>query len=313
MKISKISSIPYFVVLLFVAATLWTGCDENAFQKDIEIDIPDHSPKLAVSSHLTQGASKILVYVNSSLGVLSSEELQGLKDATVTIEVNGATRTLPYLYDPLSSFAYPEGTYGVTGLDADELPLGNYELNISVPGFDAISAQQTMPNTVKLTDAEYLENGSNPGEEGQMIFEFNDPSGDENYYAFDATFFTRTTSGSTYTQKGRFFLEDEELEGEFTAIGPIVSDQTFDGQLKRFSFNVFEEFAGFGEDIEERYVLVMLRSISEDKFRFFRSLVNYDNSVDNPFAEPVIIHDNINGGYGVFTAETRDTIKLILE
>ncbi|MFK8101348.1 MAG: DUF4249 domain-containing protein [Saprospiraceae bacterium] len=312
MKISRISSISYFVVLLLASVTLWVGCDPNSFQKDIEVDIPDHSPQLAVSSHLTQGAASVLVYVNSSLGVLSSENLEGLKDAMVTLEINGETRTLPYLYDPISSFAYPEGTYGITGLDAEELASGNYELKISAPGFDAISAQQTMSKAVKLTNAEYLANDSNEGE-GLMTFEFTDPSGDENYYAFDAVFYTRTSDGATYNQKAIFDVDEETLEGEFTAIGPIVADQTFDGQSNRITFNTFGEYAGWGQDIEERYVLVILRSISEDKFRFFRSLERYENSVDNPFAEPVIIHDNINSGYGVFTTETRDTIKIILE
>ncbi len=59
-------------------------------------------------------------------------------------------------------------------------------------------------------------------------------------------------------------------------------------------------------------IWLTLSSVSADRYLFEQSYSIYQNAQNNPFAEPVILHNNIKNGFGIFTtaAETTYTFKL---
>ena len=55
-----------------------------------------------------------------------------------------------------------------------------------------------------------------------------------------------------------------------------------------------------------------LSSISRDNYLFIKSEAASREARDNPFAEPVIVHNNIENGIGIFRARNTTTFRIDL-
>jgi hypothetical protein len=56
--------------------------------------------------------------------------------------------------------------------------------------------------------------------------------------------------------------------------------------------------------------VVHLVHISREKYVYLRSLYQYQNADGNPFAEPVTVQGNFEGGVGLFSLESLDTVHV---
>ena len=85
-----------------------------------------------------------------------------------------------------------------------------------------------------------------------------------------------------------------------------LTDASFDGEkyTTRISVQLIE--AGWytiedATNLAPVKISVHLSSISKDRYLFEKTLFTYRENEDNPFAEPVVVHENIEGGSGIFT------------
>jgi hypothetical protein len=88
--------------------------------------------------------------------------------------------------------------------------------------------------------------------------------------------------------------------------GSKISDKTFNITLStQFSdtYCVYDFFKAFR---------VKLLSIPEELYLFEKSLYTYDQTVDDPFSEPVYLNGNIKGGNGVFAICRSSTLSINL-
>ena len=213
MKI-RISILVVFIVFIF------TACSEDFFEQTVSIDLTEHTPRLAVTARFAAGDTTLRVYLTHTLGVLENRDPDTIPDATVELFKNGQS---------MAVFLYEEGIiYEALLPEPLSATPAEYRLRVSAPGFDAVDAVQIMPAMVPILSATYEVEGAvnSDGEKvDELTVEFQDPAGEENYYAIDARLFFE---GGTYQYY--VYLENldplaEDLGGE-----PVIKDSSFDGE-----------------------------------------------------------------------------------
>ena len=92
-----------------------------------------------------------------------------------------------------------------------------------------------------------------------------------------------------------------------------MKDVNFNGRQKQLKVSVasymLNDIKYSSRPPSRPYVKVY--QVTEEYFKYIKSLSAYQNSSDNPFAEPVNVYTNIANGYGIFSANTVavDTIR----
>jgi hypothetical protein len=286
-----IMQLRHIPLLLLLAAT--TGCSDF-FNQVVEIDIPEHEPSLAVSGHFRAQDSTLTVYVSRSVGILDPVAFD-------TIAIEGASVTVLRDGQPWQTF--PDMGSGYYRLNLGG-PLGDspatYSLRVSAPGYADATAEQTMPARVDITTTEYQpEGGVNPDgfKTNTLTVEFQDPAGEENYYLLEAFVTVPDTFAPSGSYDYNLYLATEDALAEEHNGGLLFRDGPIDGKvyaLKTYFLDNVHQIPG-------ATVTVRLFSISRDRYLFLRTLDLYYNAQDNPFAEPVVVHDNIEDGVGIFT------------
>ncbi|GIV31104.1 MAG: hypothetical protein KatS3mg029_0455 [Saprospiraceae bacterium] len=278
--------------ILFGFVLAFCSCGgENFFEATVPIDVPPHEPRLAVTAHLAAGDSTLRIFVSHSVGILDNEDPQPVRNASVSIARNGqflgfATLELNDLY--------------LLHLD-QPLPANpdSYSLLVAAPGYDSVSALQIMPTPIPI-DSAWFEIDGAIDTDGEKVDElgvaFYDPAAEENFYAIEAW----VVFDDKYTEKLQLESLDPLTEEGLDAW--LLKDASFNG--KRYEWRL-KAYRFFNPDDNVK-LFVRLRSISNDLYLYLRSVELADLAEGNPFAEPVIIHNNILGGYGIFSLESSE-------
>ena len=270
------------------------SCQKDPFSQIVTIDIPEHKSALAVSASLEDGDSIIKVLVSQSLGIVDPNEHSYIEDAQVIITYEGEP-LVDLNFDPTT------GHYmGVLGAPL-EVQSGIYRLEASAPGFDKVWAEQQIDNEAELKDAsfEYLGTVSDEGKVHAIRVTIDDPPG-ENFYALD--FFIQTNGVLPETEDGfHLYVDSNDPVVEFGwEESTLMTDDAFEGKTYKILYYtpliVFEQI-----ELDGLEMLVKLKTLSPDKYYFERSRSIYTDAKDFPFTEPVVVHDNIEGGHGIFT------------
>ncbi|MCB9282899.1 MAG: DUF4249 domain-containing protein [Lewinellaceae bacterium] len=284
----------FLIFPFFLLLTLATGCGEGFFNQIVEIDIPEHEPVLAVSAHFKAQDSTLTVFVSHSAGILDPVILDTVVVSGAAIEVlrDGAPwQTVP---------SVAEGHYHQVLGEVIGSDLHTYTLKVSVPGYEPVEAYQTMPERVDILQAEYQAQGginSNGDKVNTLSVEFQDPAGADNYYLLEAFVHIQDTLQESFDYN--LYLDSEDVLVEYHNGGLLFKDGPINGKkytLKAYFPDNIHEFPGSA-------LTVRLHSISRDRYLFLRTLDLYDSAQDNPFAEPVVVHDNIENGVGIFMVE----------
>lgn len=102
-------------------------------------------------------------------------------------------------------------------------------------------------------------------------------------------------------------LEDDQLNFYGTFLGVDFSDQNFNGREVSIEVNfdpyTFTKMAN-SNYLANDYFYVKLSTLSEDWFVYHQSLDAFQSTRDNPLAQPVQIHSNIQNGIGIFAGSS---------
>ncbi|RME09348.1 MAG: DUF4249 domain-containing protein [Bacteroidetes bacterium] len=280
------------IFFLFLVAISFSACaGEDFFEATVDIETPPHKPALAVTANFAAGDTTLRIYLTHSLDILSQTDAEPIPDADVEIFKDG-TSLGKALY-------FSDKLYKLPLVQALPAEMATYELKISAPGFDPVQASQVMPPPVPIISATFEIDGAidDDGERvDELTIEFEDPAGVENYYSV----FAYVVFDDQYTEE--FSLGSLDPITEEGMDDYLLKDVTFDGKRYEWRLKAYRFF----ELTDDVKMYVVLRSITADQYFFSRSVsLSYDTD-DNPFAEPVIIHNNIEGGYGIFSLESRD-------
>ena len=204
------------------------------------------------------------------------------------------------------------------GFDPATITVADYVVEVNnVVGLEDIAATQTMPSTVPIDEAVFTEDGTVIEEFGfvetadEVLFEFNDPIDEENFYL--VKLFQVVINEPLTARSEKFISTITPLVEEFTfSSGLLLNDNSFNGKKFELSLGFFINKDHIFEEDEISHLEVELSNISRDHYLYLRSLDAFRNADGNPFAEPVIVHNNVENGIRIFRTRNTSTFRIDL-
>ena len=276
---------------LFISALIvFASCE-----KEIPLDVDEIAPRIVVNSIFSAGDT-IWLQLSESRDVIYDGDLPNLTTAEAKL--------LDENQNVLGTFTHQsEGSYYL----ADVYPEvgSSYGLSVSNSGFETVTATSKTPQIVEIisidtvTKSNYLE----------MDITFTDDGSQQNYYSvtiinFEAYFdeFGEIVEYWEYP----YICTDEiipvnggaDWDGEKCADEFYFTDETFNGTNYTFKAKTWKIASEEGEVAAG--VMVIVRSLSEDYFKYKLTYSKYLETQGSPFAEPVQVYSNIENGFGIF-------------
>jgi hypothetical protein len=297
------------IIYLFTIALLalsFASCDENSFSQVVTIDVPEHTPRPVLNLQVEAGQERELsLLVTNSKGILDPESTYDIPtDAEVVMYRNSDVfANLTFSEQTLRYEAFLENPFPNQGGDT-------YLIEANIPAFGLVQVSQTMPVKPKIEKATFEREGTI--DEGgfrvdELVVDIIDQEpGRTNYYGlrlFQVFYNIDSTTGDTLQiSKSRLFLDSNDpLLTYGASFDLIFNDEAFSAGAYQARCYTYFSFNQDNINLE-----VELYQLSEDAYLYDRSLEQYQNSIGNPFAEPVTVHSNIPGGYGIFSLINKD-------
>jgi hypothetical protein len=285
------------------------GCGDF-FDQVVEVKIPDHQPRLALTCRLSSADTETNAFLTSSLGILESETPDSIKEANIYFRLNGSDQfELDYAFE--GSFL-SIGNYRSDQNMSLAQPGDRVEVFAEASGFDPVSSEQVVPDIAPIIDVNFREgallvDGIRPH---QFEVSFNDPPGKQNYYllkviglekmdAFELKSIVRMQTEDPILNENTL---TDELQDQF-----VFDDRAFES--RKFVV-IFTSESLMQPSIGKKSFLIQLHALSKDSYLFEKTVVAYQRSKDNPFAEPVIVHSNINDGFGLFSFDVISSVEI---
>jgi len=291
--------------IYIIISFLLVSCGEDFFDSVTEVDIPEHEPQLVIKADFDPTYGKEYGYyakLTHTLGILDTTEYELVEDATVTLlEGDAVIATLE-----------PYGENGWYKSDSMNLLAGkNYTLKADSPTYGSAASTQKLPNSVPIITATYEADAAvdRYGDRGDEItIQFQDPVGERNYYAIGVLVTYPFVGEDTSFVIDRYWVYTSPVDPILEHLDQLyLNDASFDGDIytTRISMEeLMEEGNTFYEgakNLAATKITIQLTSISKDRYLFQKTLSAYQDNDGNPFAEPVVIHENVEGGSGIFS------------
>lgn len=276
--------IPWLKILVFLIVFSLISCD---ITKTVDYDIDYSTDKLAVTGFIGS-EYRAEVFVSTSHHPLEDEN-DTLNAAEVLLFEEG--KYVTNLTKNKESIYITEGFIPQKGRV--------YSLKVNVSGYPEVySEPEFVPNPVRIDSVNYFINLEN---ELYLSSYFIDPPG-QNYYflkiirSYNDTLVDKTDARTRLFNTG------------------VFSDKLFQSQMYNYERTVSLEAGRYnGENIHYNRIYIVLYSISESGYKFFKSLNEFDYTHGDMFTAPAEIYSNINYGYGIFAAYSTDTMKIKLD
>ena len=299
-------------ITFILSSFLLLSCGESFFDSIVEVEVPAHGSNLAITAHLSNLDEVSFIHVTRTIGILDNQDAPPVTDAKVELYSEGQ---LIQAYQYMELFEEPgqNGNSLIRDLYVAEAPKKleenkTYELRVSTPTYGEIIATQPLMTPTTVISGTYEENGisgifedfETTGDEDdraeEIAIKFQDKAGEKNYYAVQAIGFYGMSTPNGIEEYGEpFYLSPVDPTTEEGTNALILTDATFEG--KEYELKM----AAFGETEGLKRIEVILYTITEDRYLYETTLINYQENDGNPFAEPVIIHENVSSGNGIFT------------
>ncbi len=271
------------------------GC--NNFEQVVDIDIPEHKAAISLIADVSTLDTAVVVNVGRSASILNSpEELQ--LQQTPAIKFFHNNELLAEDFECQYDFC--------THLLDQPLPNSvgdSYRIEVSADSWETVSSTQELPAAPIIKETEFIPKGT-VDPEGYIANAWNlliqDPPNQENYYRIDiklklyeagfpdSTFYLIPAYPSSIDPVlSNIYLSD--------GAGMVCSDATFNGSEYWLRLYDYTEIYP-----EIHSVIFEVSSITKDAYLFYKSFSAYQDSQFNPFAEPVVVHENIENGHGIF-------------
>lgn len=335
------------VTLLSLTALVFSGCETI-----VDVDTPPHTPRLALNYTLSNQAPSAYnqefladraLFVSASQSVLEVKQLAGRGDATVEVLDESGQVVEKFRSNPKQTFInYISGetdslygnyvpTRGLVGV-----PGRTYTLRASAPGLEAVESTLTLPSPTVIETGSYSEQqvtqNGNTFKVGRLTCSILDNAATTDYYIAYARVLdrngnfcgtvqrdnNRSNGGGPNVNLGLFQLSNTNSNYHQYPF----SDVGVNGQRFTLSTDVSYFVRSYPVDPtnprspyitpEAAYIEIVVSCITADTYRFYQSRNRYNDTDDNPFAEPAPLFSNLRSGYGIFGGATDVTYRIPL-
>lgn len=254
----------------------------------VEVDVPFEAPAMTLNSVLNPD-SAFHVRLTLNRHILDDGLFQPVLGATV------------HVYEDEKLVTTLTGENGHYRSLYRPVPGKNYRIEASSPQHGAVSASCFIPTAIELENVIVTERMVDENARTYLQLQFNDPAGETNYYelvAYGTREYYDPTRDLVFTNTGQLALElvsgltafDEGL----TTSALRFSDDHFDGKEMNLVVRSFGALETWSE------LRIVLRSVSDAYYKYQSTLALQRSTADNPFAQPVNVFSNIQGGFGIF-------------
>lgn len=274
-----------------------TSC-EDFFETTLELDPPPFEKTLVIDLVAHAGLDTLELRISRNAGILENIDVEelGIADAEVVFSVNGNKISAQYFQDEFQN--QNRNNYRAvlsSPLKTDDVVL----IEVNHKDFEkATSLIRILPHT-EIFSAVFTEDGGldREGEEkSKVTIKLKDLPG-KNFYAVQilAPDWNDNLT-ATYVSS----LDPAVFESYEDDI-VLLTDDGYDGKEKTIDFQIYRLTK---ESVEGRIKLAWY-NISEDFYKYSRSLLAHKNTADNPFGTPVPVTTNIEGGTGIFAIHSQ--------
>ena len=286
--IAQLYSVPLRALFTFFCTgmVLLSACVEEVDPKNLALA----EKKVVINSLISPGDDFVKVEVSYSTPILGERlNSQGgdsdiIKDAQV--KLSDGSQEMILSYDPMSEV--------YTNFDPDILirPGKQYFLEVTV-GSTTYTAQCRVPE--KAAD-EITATANNLLDGFRMKVSWQDIPNEENYYWVSGNYSFEDGLSSTLS-----FYEEA-----------FKSDANRDGATISADVEEYHTYYSNGEEQSVSYAEIQLLTTDENLYEYQKAVAAYDGG-DNPFAEPIKVPSNIEGGLGIFAAYLSVKKEVLLE
>jgi hypothetical protein len=275
----------YLPILL----TIFISCE-----KYIDFDDEIKKPKIVVNAKINAD-SLFQVHISRSLSVIDNAEITPITNSVVEIydDNNQLLEVLIHQTD-----GYYRGSI---------LPSANsaYHLEVSAPDFDPVTANTHIPEAITILQIDTSSYVSAEGEPYiKLSITFPDNGSTKNYYHLEVVY-AQELSGELYIYPIYFGSSDVSLDlGQDQIESATFTDDLFNGSEKRIEIYFIDHRAYYD------FLQITLTSASRDIYLYNRTTQAFGQTQGNPFAEPVQVYNNIQGGFGIFGGFQKTRYKL---
>lgn len=280
---------------VFILITFFLVACESQVKR---IDMPEVESKLVVQCFISPEAPLTEAKVSWSSPIFnSSTNVQ--QEPNADVRISDGTISYLLVYD------VGRGSYLIDSTLFTVIPGQQYFLTVKAPNGKQVTAMCRVPSisdTMLLSsafDSTVTPQGSKTEVTYVLDLKIRDIANNRNYYRASAAInFENLTTGSFISYDFKFinnngFINDEEHNGEIMEFGRAEVTRSYTGK----------------NNLKGRYIDIYLVDCDENYYKYHYTLSNFDS--DNPFAEPVFIHNNINGGLGCFGAYRRSYSRIL--
>ncbi len=292
----------YIYIFIGICFLSLQSCDEDSFTQTVDIDIPDHESRLAISGIVSNRNPFMQTIVSASQSILDIESAPQVSNKNIQILVNG---------ESIGNEVAENGNAQVFEVTTDLNAGDELIFEVSADNYGQARSTQVFPSSISVSDFEYEEDGIidvNGDTRNEINISIDDPANEDNFYSlwFEYVYYKDQNIYSEFSYAETSGVGINEQYSEF-----VFSDGTFNGTKHslRFSDYIWNSNA---EEPDSVFIKSYLSHLSEDYYYYKTSYFQYSQAQGNPFAEPVIVHDNIENGYGIFGAEnvTIDSLRI---
>ena len=300
MRILKYLQCSLLAIVLFMF-----GCE-----KEIELDVPGQDSQIVLNGVLMED-SLLRIHLSQSRSVLDLEPLNAITDANIELLENG---------NPIAVWAYvDQGVYEAQNFKPQAGK--QYQLKVSASGLKPVVANAVVPH--KLSGVEVLAADSNRINEYvkrvRIRLRIMDPEQSNDYYLI--TRLVKRMEGDNMLYLYGFLKSDatnvvntceEAYSYYLDGCKILINDRSFEGKDKELVVTFDMESYSWGNEGQDETIenYLIVSRISADYYQYLLTLYHNKVAQDNPFAEPVSLFMNVEGGYGILGASSSVRFKI---
>ena len=278
------------------------------------IDLPKNPLRLTLNCIGANG-NPWKARVTLSMGILEFPNFAPVQNATVNIYENGSlmeTLTNGNFLSIKDSGPPVDCNYG--SINFFPVPGNTYRIEVKAALYETISATYIQPLKVELDTLEVTILGPNPSYQYSKNIQFKvtfiDPP-EENFYQL---MIKAQSEDSLFPQAGAEFglsfsdpAYKETNDIFYQRYYPIAfTDSYFNG--KKTSLDFESIISQYPDSPPLNYYTVYINHISKDYYNYLKTFYLQDINLDDPFAQPVQVENNVQNGFGIFAGYTQ-TVK----
>ena len=295
------------LLLAFLLVLTLTSCDKFSEGVIQEIPFPDHIPELTATLIVNDQDDKIFAQISSSASVLDTEGPQPVQGAVVTL-----TDEAGQTFYALSESDFDDSVYTLALGSNFGTTSGLTTLTVDAPGFEQITATNTMPSK-PLFDVSYEYQGDStsspwggPSIQDVYTIDFDNNLGvNKNYLIHIDGLYLDVDTGTQEWLAMRFQTRTDPRITRLTSLDEssviMVSDESSSSAVSALhDVQILTKSTPEDSKWAPISTRVRVESLSPELASYYLSVDSYLSGGPDFFAEPSLMYSNVSSGFGCF-------------